>query len=178
MFRFSGVCMDKIRKFLNCKRSKIGTFLNAGWRCGGRGIQGRALFRSASPVPVSLVPFLSGTRKEQYLIDKLRFIELFAVPNRAVPNGVAAIAAPKSRTARGGLPTNTGLSDFIRQVGNSDQSSAPNGVIRRTQSVTHCPRGQPRPIPVWRADLWGQTKKNRALLSECPVNLSRDWCRN
>ena len=37
MFRFSGVYSEKICKFLSRKRSKIGTFLDAGWRCGAGG---------------------------------------------------------------------------------------------------------------------------------------------
>ena len=37
-------------------------------------------------------------------MNKFQFIELFAVPNRVTPKGVTAIAAPKSRIARGGNP--------------------------------------------------------------------------
>ena len=41
IFRFSGHYILKILQFLSCKRSKIGTFLNAGWRCGGGFQRGR-----------------------------------------------------------------------------------------------------------------------------------------
>ena len=71
------------------------------------------------------------------VFDKFRFVERFAVANRAVPNGVAAIAAPKSRTACGGLPANTGLSDFIRRAEDSDQSGEPNGV-----AITAAPKAR------------------------------------
>ena len=37
-------------------------------------------------------------------MNKFQFIELFAVPNRVTSKGVTAIAAPKSRIARGGNP--------------------------------------------------------------------------
>ncbi|MBR5126128.1 MAG: hypothetical protein IKU68_05285 [Oscillospiraceae bacterium] len=47
---------------------------------------------------------MSGTRKEQYLIDKFRFVERFAVANRVASKGVTAIAAPKSRIASGRTP--------------------------------------------------------------------------
>jgi len=35
MFRFSGVYIEKTCNILSCKRSKIGTFLDADWRSGG-----------------------------------------------------------------------------------------------------------------------------------------------
>ena len=37
MFRFSGVYQKQISKLLSGRCSKIGTFLDTGWRCGGWG---------------------------------------------------------------------------------------------------------------------------------------------
>ena len=62
MSRFSAGSAVLTCKFAECKRSKIGTFLNAGWRCGGGYLRGRDLpvapLRSAS-----FGPFLAETRK-------------------------------------------------------------------------------------------------------------------
>jgi len=46
-----------------CRLAKIGTFSPVGRRGGGWGTQGRAPFRSASPGPASLVPFLPGQER-------------------------------------------------------------------------------------------------------------------
>ena len=74
MFRFSAGSAEQTWEVATCKRSKIGTFLNAGWRCGGGYLRGRDLpvapLRSAS-----FGPFLAETRKGRtsYQLDKLKF---------------------------------------------------------------------------------------------------------
>ena len=65
MFRFSGVYREKTCKFLSCKRSKIGTFLNAGWRGGGGIFKGGAFARSAPLNRLLLVLFLA--KQEKYI---------------------------------------------------------------------------------------------------------------
>ena len=66
--------MEQTYRFAECKRSKIGTFLNAGWRCGGGYLRGRdwlvAPLRSAS-----FGAFLAETRKARNCdqFDKLKF---------------------------------------------------------------------------------------------------------
>ena len=52
-------------KFAACKRSKIGTFLNAGWRCGGWILKEGAFARSASLSRLLWGTFLAETRKVQ-----------------------------------------------------------------------------------------------------------------
>ena len=49
---------------------------------------------------------------------KFRFIELLAVMNRVTPKGVTAIAAPKSRLARGGIPAKFRFGEFHTPSGN------------------------------------------------------------
>ena len=73
-------------------------------------LRGSAEFRT-SPMLTSLGTFLFSNKKVPLRriqcskrCAKFQFIELFAVMNRVAPKGVTAIAAPKSRTARGGLP--------------------------------------------------------------------------
>ena len=54
MFRFSGVYQEEICRFRSCKRSKIGTFLDAGWR-GGGGFQ-----RGGAPRSESIITIIAG----------------------------------------------------------------------------------------------------------------------
>ena len=54
MFRFSEVYKEKTYDILSCKRSKIGTFLNAEWRCGG-GFQ-----RGGAPRSEFIITMLAG----------------------------------------------------------------------------------------------------------------------
>ena len=74
MSRFSAGSAMQTCRFATCKRSKIGTFLNAGWRCGGGYLRGRDLpvapLRSAS-----FGPFLAETRKghKRCQFAKLKF---------------------------------------------------------------------------------------------------------
>jgi len=61
MFRFSEVYKEKTCDILSYKRSKIGTFLNAEWRCGG-GFQRGRIF--VAPLWLtSLVTFLFSDKK-------------------------------------------------------------------------------------------------------------------
>ena len=75
MSRFSAGSAVQTSRFVKCKRSKIGAFLNAGWRCGGGYLRGRDLpvapLRSAS-----FGPFLAETRKghKRCQFAKLKFI--------------------------------------------------------------------------------------------------------
>ena len=55
---------EKTCNILSCKRSKIGTFLNAGRRCGGGFLRGRIFV--APLKPTSLVTFLFGDKKVTY----------------------------------------------------------------------------------------------------------------
>ena len=71
MSRFSAGSAVQTYRLVECKRSKIGTFLNAGWRCGGGYLRGRdwpvAPLRSAS-----FGPFLAETRKgHRGLVSKI-----------------------------------------------------------------------------------------------------------
>ena len=66
MFRFSGVYSEKICNFLSCKRSKIGTFLDAGWRCARRGFLRGHAFSECPLKSASFSSFLAETRKEHY----------------------------------------------------------------------------------------------------------------
>ena len=43
-FAGSGVYIDKTFKFVICRCSKIGTFLDTGWRCPRGGLKGTYLF--------------------------------------------------------------------------------------------------------------------------------------
>jgi len=54
-------------RFVKCKRSKIGTFLNAGWRCGGWILKEGAFARSASLSRLLWGTFLAETRKVRKL---------------------------------------------------------------------------------------------------------------
>jgi len=63
MFRFSAGSAEQTCKFAECKRSKIGTFLNAGWRCGGWILKEGAFARSASLSRLLWGTFLAETRK-------------------------------------------------------------------------------------------------------------------
>ncbi|MBE6979820.1 MAG: hypothetical protein E7431_05545 [Ruminococcaceae bacterium] len=63
MFRFSAGSTEQTCKFAECKRSKIGTFLNAGWRCGGWILKEGAFARSASLSRLLWGTFLAETRK-------------------------------------------------------------------------------------------------------------------
>ena len=72
MFRFSAGSAEQTFGFVVCKRSKIGTFLNAGWRCGGVILKRGAFTRSALLSRLLWGTFLAETRKVQ-LIGKLQF---------------------------------------------------------------------------------------------------------
>ena len=74
MSRFSAGSAEQSCRFAECKRSKIGTFLNAGWRCGGWILKEGAFARSASPMPTSLVTFLFGDKKVTYRIGSYNLI--------------------------------------------------------------------------------------------------------
>ena len=66
MSRFSAGSAEQSCRFAECKRSKIGTFLNAGWRCGGWILKEGAFARSASLRRLLWGTFLAETRKVQY----------------------------------------------------------------------------------------------------------------
>ena len=66
MFRFSGIYKEKALKFLECKRSKIGTFLDAGWRGGAGDSKGDMPFRNVPFSRLLLVLFLA-TKKSTLL---------------------------------------------------------------------------------------------------------------
>ena len=95
MSRFSAGSAVQTSRFVKCKRSKIGTFLNAGWRCGGGYLRGGAPRSESEQVdcrwqslhnfcdlPVaplrsaSFGPFLAETRKghKRCQFAKLKFI--------------------------------------------------------------------------------------------------------
>ena len=65
MFRFSGVYQVETYSFLSCKRSKIGTFLDAGRRCGAGVSQGDMPFRNVPLSRLLLVLFLA--KQEKYI---------------------------------------------------------------------------------------------------------------
>ena len=75
MSRFSAGSAVKTYRFSGCKRSKIGTFLNAGWRCGGWILKEGAFARSASLSRLLWGTFLAETRKVQRIV-KFKFVEL------------------------------------------------------------------------------------------------------
>ena len=58
-----GYLHEAIFSFFSCKRSKIGTFLDAGWRCGGWILKEGAFARSASLSRLLLVLFLATQEK-------------------------------------------------------------------------------------------------------------------
>ena len=75
MFRFSADSTEQACRFAICKRSKIGTFLNAGRRCGWGYLRGAHL--SVAPLrSASFGTFLAETRKVRRgcRIDKFQFI--------------------------------------------------------------------------------------------------------
>ena len=63
MSRFSAGSAVKTCRFVTCKRSKIGTFLNAGWRCGGVILKRGAFMRSALLSRLLLALFLPKQEK-------------------------------------------------------------------------------------------------------------------
>ena len=71
MSRFSAGSAEQSCRFAKCKRSKIGTFLNAGWRCGGWILKEGAFARSASLSRLLLVLFLPKQEKYGYLISPI-----------------------------------------------------------------------------------------------------------
>ena len=64
MFRFSEVYREKTYNFLSCKRSKIGTFLDAGWRGGAGDSKGDMPFRNVPFSRLLLVLFLAKQEKD------------------------------------------------------------------------------------------------------------------
>ena len=75
MSRFSAGSAEKTFSFAECKRSKIGTFLNAGWRCGGWILKEGAFARSASLSRLLLALFVPKQEKGVRLcrFDKYQF---------------------------------------------------------------------------------------------------------
>jgi len=73
MSRFSAGSTEQTCRFVKCKRSKIGTFLNAGWRCGGWILKEGAFARSASLSRLLWAPFLPKQERCElaFLVDKL-----------------------------------------------------------------------------------------------------------
>ena len=55
MFRFSDVYRENIFRFLSGRCSKIGTFLDTGWRCARRGF-----FRGGAPRSEFIITMLAG----------------------------------------------------------------------------------------------------------------------
>ena len=69
MFRFSADSTEQTCRFAICKRSKIGTFLNAGRRCGGVILKRGAFFRSALLSRLLLTLFLPKQEKGEQSSD-------------------------------------------------------------------------------------------------------------
>ena len=70
MSRFSGIYREKACSIAKCKRSKIGTFLDAGWRGGAGDFKGDMPFRNVPFNRLLLVLFLAKQEKDITALSK------------------------------------------------------------------------------------------------------------